>query len=735
MKFLIVSCFLCFSFFSFTQHEILNPIASFPSKKEVKTRSTCSIDSTFIYSSDTLSLPFLDEFSKNHFQKYEGDYLYPNVTQEKFYKLTDMAGVRLANNLRFTSQQTMRKIINTDELTVVDEIFPTQNIKVADFCFYPVAYTTTAVYPPYIIYDTINFVNDPDTIWLIDVDFFQDSAVQFFATLNDKNSYWLDSKAQHNYTNAVNPWTLGVVTFDGTNENGKPYLFNSFSNDYNDYLTSKPINLANNSPSDSLYFSFLYQSKGFNDEPEPNDSLILEFFAPQFNQWFHIWSISGAPLHDFKKVHIKITDTKFFRETFQFRFKNFGSPSGSLDQFHIDYVQLRPFSGYQDTLFKDFALVYPMTTILKDFTFVPWEHFKNNPTGKTTDKFKVTLRNASNVPENYQNGNLNISNNGSVEADINFFGQNLANGDNNYLANTLYASEHDISSFYDFNSSLDGDFQEFDLTFNATAQFTNLSVNDSVSFKQRFYDFYAYDDGTAEAAYGPNGAQARLAYKFTAYENDSLIGVKFRFVPSVNDVSNKLFLLTVWDDNNGKPGNEIYQDEFIFPRQPSYQFDDSLGFTNYYLANFQRLPINGTFYVGWRQIDQISLNVGFDWNNNQSDKIFYSVNNGVTWSNSLFEGSLLIRPIFSTNLNANLIVNEIKKEEKIFLIFPNPVQDRFYIKNNDLNYQGIELFDIQGKLIYVSSENEYEIDASNLNKGIYIIKDKASGITKKIVKN
>jgi hypothetical protein len=735
MKFLLLICFICFNFLYFSQDEILNPITSFQTKNKVKTRSNCSIDSTFIYTSDTLSLPFLDDFSKNHFQKYEDDFLNPTLSQEKYYKLTDLSGVKLDNSLRFTSQQTMRKIINTTELSVVDEIFPTQEIKVADFCFYPVTYTTTAVYPPYIIYDTVNFVNEPDTIWLQEVDFFQDSATQFFATINDKNSFWLDSKAQHNYTNAVLPWTLGVVTFDGTNENGIPYLFNSFSNDYNDYLTSKAINLSTNSPSDSVYFSFLYQAKGFNDEPEANDSLVLEFFAPQLNQWFHIWSTSGSPLHDFKKVHLKITETKFFKETFQFRFKNYGSPSGSLDQFHIDYVQLRPFSGYQDTLFKDFAIVYPMNSILKDYTFVPWEHFKNNPLGKTTDEFNVTLRNASNVPENYQNGNLNVSNNGISEADVNFFGQNLANGDNNYLANTVYSSFHDISSFYDFNTSLPGDYQEFDLTFNATAQFTNLTVNDSTTFKQRFYDFYAYDDGSAEAAYGPSGTQARLAYKFTPYEDDSLIGVKFRFVPSVNDVSNKLFLLTVWDDNNGVPGNEIYQDEFLFPRQPSYDYDDSLGFTNYYLADFQKLPISGTFYVGWRQIDQISLNVGFDWNNDNSDKIFYSIDNGTTWLNSNFDGSLLIRPIFSTNLNYNLTVNEIKNEEKDFIIFPNPVQDKFHIKNNNINYQGIEIFDIQGKLIYISSENEYEIDASNLNKGMYIVRDRASGITKKIVKN
>lgn len=736
MKFLVISIFIILSPLLFSQNEELNPITNLSNSKSIKKQRTiCSIDSSFIYTSDTLQLPFLDEFSKNHFQSYDDDFDNPTISSQKFYKLTDLGGNKLENTSRFTSQQTMRKIINTTELTVVDQIFSSQEIKVADFCYFPVEYTTTTVYPPYIIFDTINFVNDPDTIWLQEVEFYQDSATQFFANLNNKNSYWLDSKAQHNYTNAVNPWTLGVVTFDGTDEDGRPYQFGSTAVGFNDYLTSKPINLSTFDASDSIYFSFMYQPKGFNDEPENGDSLVLEFFAPQLNQWFHIWSVGGSQLHDFKKVHKKIIETKYFKNTFQFRFKNFGGVSGSIDQFHIDYVHLRAFSGYQDTLFKDFAVIYPLNTILKEFTSVPWEHFKNNPENKTSDNLKINLRNASNVPENYQNGNINISHQGVSDGDINLFGQNLANGDNNYLANTIYESFHNISTFYDFNTTFSGDIQEFDVSFNASAQFTNLSVNDSTKFKQRFYDYYAYDDGSAEAAYGPNGAQARLAYKFTPYENDSLIGVKMKFVQSVNNVSNKLFLLTVWDDFEGKPGNTIYQDEFLFPRQPSYDYDDSLGFTNYYLADFQKLPITGTFYVGWRQIDQQALNIGFDWNNANADKIFYSLNNGSTWSNSSFGGSLLMRPIFSTNINKSVDVTEKILEKSQFEIYPNPATDLIHLKTNMIDFTGVIILDLQGKLILETGRNDLEIDINQLSAGVYLLKDKSSGITRKMIKN
>jgi hypothetical protein len=737
MKFLTVYLIFFYSLHFFAQDEVISPVLYSKKQIETKKRNTCSFDSTFIYAADTLALPFFDDFSKNHFQKYKNDYTNPTITSQEFFRLTDVSNVPLLANLRYTSQQTMRKKINVSELTVVDEIFATQNIKVGDLCAFPVSYSTTAVYPPYIIFDTLDFPNPEDTVWLTDVDYFQDSATQFFANLNDKNSYWLDSKAQHNYTNAVNPWTLGVVTFDGTDENGIPYQFGATGADYNDYLTSKPIKLNAVTPADSVYLSFLYQPKGFNDEPEEGDSLILEFFAPQFNQWFHAWSVAGSQLKDFTKAHVKITDVKYFQSTFQFRFKNYSGPSGAIDQFHVDYVFLRDQSGYQDTLLKDFSVIYPLNTLLKDYTQVPWDHFKNNSAARTNDNLKIDIRNTFNIAKNQQNGLVEISYQGSPENNFSVLGQDLSNGDINYLANKIYESFHDVSSFYDFPSTKIGDFQEFDVLFSASIPAPENSYlgNDSTSFKQRFYDCYAYDDGSAEAAYGPNGTQARLAYKFSPFEDDSLVGVKIRFVPSVIDVSNDLFLLTVWNDNNGKPGTVIYQDEFLYPRQPSYDYDDSLGFTNYYLKDFQKLDIVGDFYVGWRQINQRPLNVGFDWNRDNSDKIFYSINNEETWLNTGFEGSLLMRPIFSTNLNKTLAYKEIKKENLEFTLFPNPTTGMIHISTTSNQFAGILVYDLQGKLLLETDPEKRTLNINDFQNGIYMVKEKSSGIVKKIIKN
>ena len=192
------------------------------------------------------------------------------------------------------------------------------------------------------------------------------------------------------------------------------------------------MNLAPFDASDSVYFSFLYQPQGFGDIPEASDSLVVEFYAKDLDQWFRVWSVSGSATEDFKVGHIRLEDPKYFKKGFQFRFKNYGAMSGSLDHFHLDYVNLRALSGYQDTLFKDFAFSYPIGSLLKDYTSVPWDHYKNNSTGKMNDAVQVAVHNASNLPENNQNGLVEVSYSGAPEGNYTLNATILSGGNINY---------------------------------------------------------------------------------------------------------------------------------------------------------------------------------------------------------------------------------------------------------------------------------------------------------------
>ncbi len=692
-----------------------NPSISFNEKTLLKTGSN-SIDSTFIFSTDTLSLPFYDEFSANKFQKYLGDFSANGVTSILYYRLIDpLSSLPLSASTSLTNQQTFNRIYDASTSTFIDNNFQATSVKVGDLTSYPVQYETLPLFPPYYIYDTIGVPDISDTLWITNPDFFQDSARQFFMPINDPSKLWADNFAYHNYRFAVNPRSLGVVTFDGLDETGFPYEIGTSITNYADKLTSKPIDLSNNLALDSIYFSFLYQAQGFGDIPEQSDSLVLEFYAKDLDQWFRVWGTNGGSVLPFKAAHIPLTENKYLKKGFQFRFRNYGSLAGSLDHFHIDYVHLRTASSHNDTLFKDFALVYPLNTLLKNYTSVPWDHYKNSLDNKMADSLKIELYNGSPTAENYQDGFLSFS----LDNVFSLFvlpGFNLAEQQINFFPREVLTSYHNLTNGNSFDKTLPGIQQSFTVKANASAQFPNDLINDSTGFSQNFTNFYSYDDGSSEAAFGPTGSQARLAVRFDAYEADSLIGVSFQFVPSVVDVSNKLFLLTVWSENDDEPDQILYEDDVFNPRNPIYPTGDEQ-FVTYYFLDTIKVPVNTSFFVGWRQLDPERLNLGLDRNLDFSSKIKFSVNGGATWLTSPFSGTAMIRPVFSTKLDQFIGINEETFDIKIF---PNPTTDIFQIilPQEDNNLEKI-LLDQTGRILLKTNENQ--IDLSNFSTGYFFL--------------
>ncbi len=682
-------------------------------------KSNSNLDSSFIFTSDTLSLPFFDDFSTNKFQEYQGNYSAPGVTNELFFQLLEPATLTpFPTNTFFTNQFTFRRKFDLINNTFSDSIFAPNQVKLADFTSYPIQYQTIDAYPPYYIYDTIGISDIPDTVWLENPSYFQDSIRIFFMPINDAGKLWSDSYAYHNYRYALNPRSLGVVTFDGLDENGYPYQINTAITNYADRLTSKPLDLSGFSAADSVYFSFLYQPEGLGDIPEQNDSLILEFYAKDLDQWFRVWSVNGDTVCPFKAAHLKLSDSKFFKKGFQFRFRNYGSMAGALDNFHIDYVHLRTLSAYDDTLFKDFAFVYPLNSLLKTYTSVPWDHYKNSNVNHMSDSLLVKVHNGSPNPENYQNGNVSFSYNGISEGSFILQGFTLAEQNINFSPRTTHTSYHNLSSGAEFDRTHSGNEQHFDVNASVSAQFPNDPINDSTAFTQHFYNFYSYDDGSAEAAFGPTGTQSMLAIAYEAYEADSLIGINMHFVPSVNDVSGKLFLISVWDDNNGSPGNLLYEDDAFYPRSPVYTSGQS-AFHTYYFKDTMKVAVGEKFHIGWRQLDGERLNLGLDRNIDHSETIKFSVDGGNHWLTSPFPGSAMMRPVFSTALDASLEISETKIPQ--VKLYPNPTDGKVEIElSNSEKISNVEVLDFAGRILMQNQGNE--INLSELNSGIYFIR-------------
>lgn len=737
-----MSFIVCLTMFNhgWAQNEEVGPIMGNPalqskaSNRFVKA-NTGTFDGTFIYIQDTLVLPMFDDFSSDKFQSYNDDIGAVGVTSDLVYRVHDALDIPISFGEFYTQQVTFNRVFTVSTTTSEDfDLIPT-SLKIGDLSSYPVTHVPTDCYPPYYIYDTITAPGGtdltPDTVWITGPEVFQDSARQYFAPIVDPSKIWIEKEAYHNFRFAVNPWSLGVVTFDGLDEFGYPYDFGSTTTNYADHLTSKPINMSGLDASDSVYFSFLYQTEGFGDVPEAGDSLILEFYAKDLQQWMWVWSTAGKPVEDFEVGHIRLENPEFFKDAFQFRFKNYGGLSGSLDHFNIDYVNLRSLSGYQDTLFKDYAIVYPINTLINDYTSVPWDHWKNNFSGKMSSDVEVVVRNGSNIAENNQDGSTEVFYTGLPEGNFTLVGQTLSGGNINYDPRTVYTSYHDFSTGYHFDETKTGLSQRFDVVTKASAQFPNFTQNDSTITEQVFENYYAYDDGSAEKAFGPTGAQARLAVKYTPYETDSLIGVNICWVPSVNDVSNELFLLTVWNDNGGQPGDVIYQDELFFPRQPHYEYDRNI-FTTYYFKDTMKVEVSGTFYVGWRQFGAERLNVGLDANIINNDKTYYSIDGEASWVQSQIPGSVMMRPIYSTGMDVSLGVHNVVQEKPTIVAYPNPTNGIVSIDVDQSIYKGVEVYDLQGRLIVDTDMNQ--IDLSQNPNGIYIFKLKGIGEIIKVIK-
>ncbi|MCO5267700.1 MAG: T9SS type A sorting domain-containing protein [Brumimicrobium sp.] len=687
-----------------------------------------SFDSTVVYLTDTLTLPFFDEFSRDNFQEYNATLGDPTLGEKLYYRMLDEnTSLPLDPDTKLTNTKTFKSIYDPILDTTIYYYFDSIRFLYDDLSKYAPDYILNYAYPPFYVLDTLDGSGDPaDTIWLnaSKWDFVQDSARIFFDTIHAPTKLWLNRQAYHNYRFAVKPWSLGVVTFDGLDENGYPYNFNSSINANADTLLAKPLDLSVNTKADSIYFSFLYQKEGFGDIPESNtDSLFLDFYSPIADKWKRVWRTNGGATTDFKVAHIPVVNDNYFAKGFQFRFINYGSQAGLLDHFHIDYVHLRATSGYQDTLFKDFAIVYPINSLLKDYTSVPWKHYQNNPSGKMSDAVEMTVRNGSELTENNQNGAVNVYYEGSLEGSFVMNASTLSGGNINYAPRTTYASFHDFSTGYSFNPTLGNDTMAyFDYEGIATAQFPNNPVNDTTFGRQVFENYYAYDDGTAEKAYGVTGEQGLLAYKFEAYQPDSLIAVRIHFVPTVVDVSNHLFLLTVWDNKNGKPGNVLYQDQFFYPNQPIYTHGQN-EFKTYFFKDTMKVGVGETFFVGMRQLEEERLNIGLDVNIDNSDKIFWSIDGGGNWYNSNYAGSLMIRPVVTSNMDIYLGIEE--NEQKIvstdFVVYPNPSRGMIHIRMEQESLgTSFEIRDLNGRIVKSFTETE-NVDISFLQKGIYLI--------------
>jgi hypothetical protein len=540
--------------------------------------------------------------------------------------------------------------------------------------------------------------------------------------------FWIDEYAFINTSYTVNPVTIGVATMDAIYSDGSLNGTGSIPFE-SDFLTSAPINLDYPGRTD-IYLSFFYEPMGLGDVPEAWDSLTVEFFAPDSARWETVWHVPGSANSTFQEVFIQVSENRFLKKGFQFRFKNYAShytlskpdQVGNVDHWHLDYVYLDTARSSNVTAINDVSMISPMPSILKNYEAIPWQHFPRAYLTELKPTLEIRYRNNDTTVRNVTRI-LKITDLAYHETDsVNGGAVNVQPG----VLNVFNFPYNYPFIFYDADSTV------FEIMSYLVTEDLDYKYNDTVIRFQQFFNYYAYDDGSAENGYGLIGsgsANASVAYQFNTFRKDTLRGVKMFFNRTYNDASQDYFRIGVWDHDKttGSPGELIYASNPVKP-----QYENELNAFVTYEINDTLLVLSGEYYVGWIKTTERMLNVGFDRNMVNNDKIFYNLGQG--WQNSGFSGSLMIRPIMGKALPAEPTSSATLKAPDIQLqIYPNPANTFFSLDLQDIVNPAewsVSLYDLQGKSVYINPADLRQHPISHLPTGIYILRLDHDGIFK-----
>ncbi len=551
---------------------------------------------------------------------------------------------------------------------------------------------------------------------------------------------WENSKSVFvNHSKALKPITIGVATFDGMDFTGYPYRPNNTTGSYDsDTLTSIPLRLdslnnLNIIPTDSVTLRFYYQARGFWESPDNGDDLILDFYDSTANTWNTVWSKGGgSPGSDssFHRVMIAITNPIYLKNGFKFRFHNLSTACGDVDHWHIDAVYIdKKLNPARDTIEQEISFAYDLKSLLKNYSQMPFEQFTGAADMKTNMDVNYNLRN------NYTTGvnlttyyKINNSIGTTVAQNINGTNNVLPFGSSGYCANPSLVNPS-LNSFT-YNNGPFADSTSYLAKFYTTFLSDNNHVNDTIYYRQKFHNYFSYDDGSAETGYGfaQVGGTTAVRYKLNVPDTLRAIDVFFDPIINVSQLLNSGIRLYVWSDNGGVPGTVLLMDSLTVPYYGGgYDY-----FLRYQLIKPVVFNTAATFYIGvWQQLN-IPLYIGYDLNTDSHNNVLFNVGSG--WTVSSFKGSLMMHPVFGDSARAVGVQNFVNTSEKEkSIIYPNPATNEVFV-NSKNTITKIVLCDLLGNILM--EENNAHLNISAIPNGMYLLKTftaKGFGDTQKLI--
>ncbi len=564
--------------------------------------------------------------------------------------------------------------------------------------------------------------------------FFEDFAYPSFGFPDQKK--WCDIQVWVNPSFGINPPNYQVATFDHLNQLGKPYTnLDKQKSVFADSLTSQPINLQyyfkgstsyQYQVTDNIFLSFFYQPQGLGDIPEVEDSLIL-FFKNSKKEWIRVWSVNGTKIDSFKQIFIPLNSNDYLFKDFQFRWVNYTKSTGNLNHWNIDYIRLDKGRNPNNDNIEDVGIVNVHNGLIKDYFNVPYSHYKNNASIKGIGP-RVTVGNLYNKNGVQTRFQLGIKNRFNKE----IFLQPFASSSRNILMKSDTVEKFDVPFFDTLSTptpSLKFTYQIAPQSNdNLPANYNTTSDNNKVELTHQFLPWYAYDDGSAEGAFGLDYAylgniKGQFAMEFNTLKDDSLRGIAMYFTQTNADVSQRSFKIRIWKALS-PIGSADNKDKLVYEmdvKNPIYR--DSINLFHYFFFDSTIHLSAGTYYVGWLQNMPYVLNVGYDNNYRYNNKdqgnphLFYNLLGSWEKVDYSIMGTPMIRMLFGERVDYAF---STKKIEKVTVkVYPNPTNHFIQISPNAGIVSKTEILDNTGRLVLASFGDNQVFDVSKLKSGVY----------------
>ncbi|TGD82583.1 T9SS type A sorting domain-containing protein [Hymenobacter wooponensis] len=530
---------------------------------------------------------------------------------------------------------------------------------------------------------------------------------------------------------ARRPPSKGVATFDGFNANGRSYGGVS-SVGATDSLTSQPIDLSGLRATDNVFLSFFWQAGTLVGPPVAATSarpvgLYVDFLDDAGN-WREVSQIrSGGDTTNFRFRAVPINQASYLHSAFQFRIRVFGYQYSNRDAWSVDYVRLDRNRTAADSSFRDIALSQLLPSALQRYAAMPVSQFNANPTQELNTRTRTTMNNLDPGPAPTPiswTGTLEVLPSGPTTQ---FLTGNRSldagrGGQQQPITGSLQTATVPVSAAPKLLR------QRITLLSNETNQLT--LPNDTISRVTELADYYAYDDGSAEATLSlPIANTGPATFYATRYDLNTPDVVRaIRLYPMATALG-RTVTVAIWEDSNNQPSaTPKATKSFLIPASlPAGQAYVDVSFD-------APVAVTGRFYAGYGQASSSQfVEIGVDLNNAPPANYFF-INIFNAWNSISLatakspNGALMLRPLMGASpitatASATLAAS--------YSVYPNPTTDG--LVRVEGRYARATVLDALGRTVWeqpTAQAGQALLSLPHLLPGVYFVQlTLATGVT------